>query len=325
MKNYFACIAIPIWLLLGSANAQVPAPEYPTKPVVAILAAAPGSSSDKEARLYFAKMGDLMGQPFLMDFKPGAGGTVGSAFVAKARPDGHTLLMVSGTFSTFSAVYKDLSFDPLRDFAPISLMSQRTSVFLVNAAFPATSFAEYIAYALANPGKINFASPGAGSVTHLAGAWIHTATKSKVTFVHYKGASALTLDLVTGRVHAAPLGLLSVMPLIKSGKLRVLAVMKRQRSPLLPGVPTIAEKDIPGYEYSAWLGFSAPAGTPTPVISKLSENFAKVAKAPDVISAMEAEGSVMVGSSPAQFRQHIQHETERWQRVIQQADIKLEE
>ncbi len=325
MKNIFICLSTPIWLMFNAAIAQPSVPEYPSRPIVSILAAAPGSSSDKEARLYFAKMSELMGQQFVMDSKPGAGGTVGSGFVAKSKPDGYTLLMVTGTFSAFGALYKDLPFDTLRDFAPISLMSQRTSVFLVTPSFPANTFAEYIAYAASNPGKINFATPGAGSVTHLAGGWIHSATKTSVTFVHYKGAGALTTDLVSGRVVAAPLGLLSVLPLVKAGKLRVLAIMNKQRSTLLPGVPTIAEKDIPGYDYSAWLGFSAPAGTPAAIINKLSENFAKVAKAPDVTATMEAEGSIMVGSTPLQFRQYIAGEIERWQRVVQQADIRLEE
>lgn len=266
-------------------------------------------------------MSELMGQQFIVDYKPGAGSTIGTAYVSKAKPDGYTLLVASGPFTSLKALYKDVSFDPVKDFSPISLMSKRTTVLLVRLSFPAKSFREYVAYAKANPTKINFGTAGAGATVHLAGAWIHSATKTKATFIHHKGSGPMLTELIAGRIDVAPANLIVATPHIKSGKVRVLAVMSDARSPLLPGVPTISEDGLPGYDYASWLGYIAPSGTPVSIVNRLSDGFARVARLPEIVKRFEAEGAFMVGSTPAEFRKLIVSETERWNTVIKENRI----
>ncbi len=315
----FAAFATSASFAQGAAGA------YPTKPVLVIVPYVPGGAAGNEARLESTKMSSLMGQPFVVDFKPGAGTTVGTAFVARAIPDGYTLLAVPSGFTIFPAFYTDLSFDTLRDFAPISLMTLKHMGLVVYPSFPVKNFSEYIAYAKANPHKVNFGTSGAGDVIHLAGAWMHSATNTPVTFVHYKGSSPRNIDLLSGRIDVAVLSLLSAVPLVQAGKLRLLGITNDSRSPLVPGMPTIAEQGIVGFNAALWQGFAAPSGTSSAIISKLSEGFSKVAKAPEVVGPLEAEGSVMVGSTPAQFRKIIEDETVRWRKLIQDNGIKLEE
>ena len=313
---------VSILLGCGTAWAQEPASAYPSKNVLLIDAQAPGGPADLEARLYAKKMAGYFGQNFIIDSKPGAGTSIASAYVARARPDGYTLQIVTGSFTIFPALYNNLSFDTLKDLAPVALMSQRTTVLIAHPAFPAKSFEEYIAHARANPGKINFSALGVGSGAHLGGVWLHGATKTQVTFIHYKGVTLQTPDLVAGRVDATFGSALSAFPLIKSGKVRVLAVGNDQRSNLLPGVPSISEY-VPGFNYVAWLGFVAPAATPPAIISKLNDGFVRAAKEPDVASTLEAEGSIMVGSTPAQFRQFLAADTNRNRKLIQDNAIRL--
>ena len=318
-------VALSVMLLSSGVFSQGTIDAYPSKPVLVIVPYVPGGAAGNEARLEATKMGSLMGQPFLVDFKPGAGTTVGTAFVAKAAPDGYTLLAVPSGFTIFPALYKDLPFDVLKDFSPISLMTKKHMAMLVHPSFPAKTFSEYISHARANPGKINFGTSGAGDIIHLAGAWVHSATNTKVTFVHYKGAAPRNLDLLAGRVDVAVLSLLSAVPLLKAGRLRFMGITNDTRSPLLPDMPTIAEQGIPGFNAVLWQGFSAPGATPTAIVNKLGDGFARVTKAPEVAGPLEAEGSVMVGSTPAQFRQIIIEETVRWRKLVQENDIKLDE
>ena len=319
------CWAIISMLNCAVVFAQGAADNYPNKPVTVVAAIAAGGPIDLEARPYLAKISAMMGQSFVFDFRPGAAGTIGAGYVAKARPDGYTLLVISAGFTVFPAFYKDLPFDVVRDFAHVSLMSERTSVLQVPVSFPAKTFPEYIAYARANPGKINYGTTGVGSITHLAGAWMHGATNTKVTFIPYKGTGPLLQELMAARVDVASGTLVSALPLMKTGKVRPIAILNDKRSTLLPGVPTVAEQGVPGYNYSNWLGFVAPGGTPVAIVNKLSEGFARVARMPEIVSALEAEGSIAVGSTPAQFRQLIVTETARWQKVVQETGIKLEE
>ena len=315
-------------MISGAASAQgltaaYPS-TYPSRPVTLILAIAAGGANDLEARLEAAKMGEFLGQPFLLDFKPGASGAIGNAYVAKSRPDGHTLLIATAAFTILPAFNKNLPYDTIKDFAPVSLMSQRTSVLVVRPSFPAQTFAEYIAYARANPAKINFGTTGVGGTAHLAGAWMHTASNTNVTFIPYTGTGPQLPDLYSGRLDAAPVSVSVALPLVKAGKVRALAVFEDKRSKLLPDLPTVAEQGIAGYNSVLWLGIAAPAATPAPIVNRLNEAFIRVAKSPDVISTLEGQGNEMVGSTPAQFRQLIATETERWRKVVQDAGIKIE-
>lgn len=320
-----SCAAACAALLPGAVFSQGTADAYPSKPVMVIVPYATGGPVDREGRLYSAKLSKLMGQQFVVDSKPGAGTTIGTAYVARAKPDGYTLLVVAASFTTFPAVYKELPFDTMKDFAPVSLVSKRAIVLVAHPAFPAKTFPEYVAYARANPGKINFGTSGAGGVSHLGGAWLHGATNTKVTFVHYKGTGALMPDLLAGRLDVTPAAFLVSLSMIKSGKLRALALMNKERSDLLPGVPTIAEQGIPGYDYASWTGFIAPAATPAAIVNKLSEALAKVAKDPDVVAMLAGDGGMPVGGTPAQFRQFLVAETDRWRKVARDGGIKLEQ
>jgi tripartite-type tricarboxylate transporter receptor subunit TctC len=290
-----------------------------------VAAIAPGGPIDLESRIYLPRIGSLLKESFVLDFKPGAAGTIGASYVAKAKPDGYTIMVISAGFTVFPAFYKDLSFDVVKDFSAISLMSERTSVLQVRASFPASTFSEYLAYAKANPGKINYGTTGVGSITHLAGAWMHGETNTKVTFIPFKGTGPLLQDLAAGRVDVASGTLIAALPLIKSGKVRAIAILNDKRSDLLRNVPTVAESGAPDYNYANWIGFVGPRGMPSSIISRLSENFAKVARDPAVVSILNSQGSIAVGSAPAHFAKLIETETQRWKNVVVENKIEIVE
>jgi len=294
------------------------------RPITLIIPLAAGGPNDVEARMYTARMPGVLSQQFLIDYKPGASGTISAAFIARSAPDGHTLQLTGGSFGAFPALYKDLSFDTIKDFSHISLMSLKHFVFVVHPSLPAKTFQEYIAYTKANPEKVNLSTTGSGGSTHLGGVWLHNMLNTKATFVHYKGAGPASIDLVAGRVQATPLALQTSLPLIKSGKVRALAVMGRQRAKPLPDLPAIAEF-VPGYAFESYIGISGPAGIPDGVVKQLSDAFGKVARMPDVVKLLEAQGSVPVGSTPAEFRQLIQTESDRWKKVVRENNISLDD
>ena len=328
MQNFLRvlkfCATTTLILAESAALAQAPADAFPSRTVTLVVPYAPGGAAEKEPRIYAAKLSGFLGQQFIVDLKPGGGTTIATNYVAKSAADGYTLLAVPSGFAIFPALYKDLPFDTLRDFAPVTQMSKRTSVLIVSPSFPGKTFGEYIAHAKANPGQINYGTSGSGDMVHLMGAWIHSATSTVATFVHYKGTGALLPDLLAGRLTATASGL-AVAPLIKAGKLRALAVTNDNRAKLLPDVPTIAELAIPGFNAVVWQGYSAPAATPAATVGRLNDAFVRVARSPDVIAALEADGAVMVGNTPAEFRQVIITETARWRKLIQDNGIQLEQ
>ena len=291
------------------------------KAVAIVIPFAPGGSTDIEGRLYAHSLTESLGRQFVVDNRAGRGGAIGAGYVAKSAPDGNTLLATTGSIATAPALYKGLPFDPIKDFAPVSLMSKRTSVLLVHPSIPVKTAAEFIAYARANPGKINFATSGAGGAPHLAAEWLHSATHTKVTFVHYKGAGPMLLDLVAGRLHATILTPLSSVPYIKKGELLALAVTTNVRSPLFPNLPTLVEQGVAGYDFSSWLGFFAPAATPPATVARISSDLVMVAKKPDIAKRLVDDGGVMVGSTPEELRLIVTREVERWRRVVQEAGI----
>ncbi len=305
----------------GGAQAQ-DAANFPSRPVTMVVPYAPGGFAGIETQVYAAKAGTLTGQQFLVDYKAGATGAIGAAYVAKTKPDGYTMLVVTGGFTIFPAFKNDLPFDIIKDFAPVSWISSRTSVLLASNTLPVKNFGEYIAYLKANPGKVNFGTAGSGGINHLSGAWIDSATKTKVTYVHFKGTPVT--EVVAGRIDVVPAGLVASLAFIKAGKARALAVMGTERSPQLPDVPTIAEF-IPGYDVNSWLGFIVPGATPPALVNRLSETFAQVAKSPDIIAQLDKEGIKPIGSTPAQLRQLMVTEVERWKKVVTDGNIRLEE
>ena len=325
MKHFLRLAAASLAALCGTALAADSPDAYPSRPVTVIAAIAPGGPVDAEGRLYLPKLQGLLGQPFVMDFKPGATGTVGANYVARSAPDGYTLLLVTSGFTVFPMVYKNLGFDTLKSFDHLSLMSKKPTVLVAHPSFPVKDAASYIAYARANPGKVSFGITGLGSSNHLVGAWIHVATNTTVTFVPYKGLGPMLPDLFSGRIDITSAILSGVLPHIKSGKLRAVAMTSDKRAPMLPDVGTVSENGVPGYDYNYWIGFSGPAGMPAAVNAKLVGSFAKLAQMPDVVAALTNDGAQAVGSTPAQFRKLLLDETAVWTRLVQEAGIQFAE
>ncbi len=320
-KSFRSALATALLLAAAQAGAQ----SYPAKTITVIVPLAPGGPVDTEARLYTAKLTEQTGKSFVVDYKVGAGGSVGISYVAKAPADGYTLLMGSSNFTITPAVNKNLDYDIIRDFAPVSLMSKKPSVLMMSPALPVKSLQELIAYARANPDKVNFGTTGAGGATELAGRFLASVSNMPLTFIHYKGTGPLTTDLVAGRVHLAVTNVISGMPLAKAGKVRILGVTTLTRQPHLPDLPTLTESGAPGYEYVGWAGFLAPARTPAAVVDWLSAEMAKVAKAEDVIKKFAVGDIDFVGSNPEYMRKFIAAEFARWQKVVKDAGIKPEE
>lgn len=310
--------------MLAPGVVMAQAADFPSKPVTIIVPTGPGASTDIEARLYAQKLTERMGKPFNVDYKPGAAQTLGPAYVARATPDGHTLVTVSGSF-TASPALMTLPYDPVKDFAPVALMSNRTTVIAAHPGVPYTTVPQYVAYVKARPGEVNVSTNGSGGSPHLNAAWFHSLTNTQVTFVHYKSAGAALTDLMAGRVKVAFTTLLSVLPHIKSGKLRPLGIASTERSAMLPGVLPAAEQGVPEYNYASWFGISAPGATPPAVVDKLNAELVRVSKLPDVMAKLESDGGSMVGSTPQQFRQVLLAEMARYKKLVQETGIKLEE
>ena len=310
----------------GLSVSQGAAANYPSKPVTVVLPTAPGSTSETETRMYTLKLTQSLGQPFVHDYKPGAGQALGTAYVAKSAPDGYTICAISGGFNFVPAFYAtNPPYDPVKDFAPISLMSKRSTMFVVHPSLPVNTMEEYIAYARAHPNAINYATTGQGANYHLIGAWLHGQTNTKVTFIHYKGGGPLWVDMVAGRVNAAPSTFLMGLQFIKAGKLRPIANMGLERSPLLPDLRTMEEQGFPGFEYPSWAGFVAPARTPPAVIAKLNAELVKAGRSPEVMQKITEQGGTMVTSSPESFAKTIAIESARWRKVVQDNNLKMEE
>ncbi len=306
-------------LIPGMACSQTV--DYPSRPVTLIVPFGAGGSTDIEARLYAQKLTEYSGQAHLVDFKPGASTTIGSAFVAKAVPDGYTLLATNNSFTTSPALYKSLSYDPVKDFAPVSLMSKRTTVIVAYPGTPYNSIPEYIAYTRAHPGQVNLATVGIGGNAHLNAAWFHILAKTQVTFVQYKGDAAARADLLAGRVDLTFTTLLAALPSLKSGKLKLLGIGNAERSSMLPGALTAAEQGLAGYDASSIFGILAPVATPAAIVTKLNADLVKAARTPDIAAKLEADGGLVVASTPQQFRQLIVTQVERYRKLVQEIGI----
>jgi len=307
----------------GPALAQ--AATFPSRLITMVMPLAPGGPVDTEMQLYMPRFREQLKQTVVVDFKPGAAGTIAAAYVAKAPADGYTLLIVNSAFTIFPAIYKNLTFDFPKDFAPITLMTKRPLLLLAPPSFAPNNFKEYIAYARANPGKINIGTTGAGTGGHLAGTWLHQATGTKATFVHYKGTGPLLPDLMTGRIDVSGVALPPGLPLMKSGKLKAIVMMTDRRSPLLPDLATINESGIPGFDYSSYTGFLAPGGTPAAVVNRLHEGFVKSLSVPELKTRLETDGNLIIGNTPAQFKQMLETEAAHWSKLVKETGIKAED
>ena len=311
-------------LCTGSVLAQG-ADNWPTRPITIVVPYPPGGSTDPEARIYAQKLNENTGQQFLIENRGGAGTTIATGMVAKSQPNGSMMLMTNPSIAVMPLSYKDLPFDPVKDLAPLSLLSKRSSLLMVPASLGVSNVKELLAQARANPGKLNYGTASVGGITHLAAEWFKQASGGDITIVLYKGTGPMVTDLLAGRVHMGMGGVLPMRPFMSSGKLRAIGVSGADRIKVLPDMPTLAEQGVTGYDYTFWSGFLTTVATPRALVDRMSAELIKVARDPAIVKKMESEGYNMVGSSPEQLRAHIASETARWGKVVQETGIKLGE
>jgi len=322
MRSFASSALLSLATVTGGAFAQS-SNTWPIRPVTLVLPFAAGGPVDVEARRYAAKLTEFMGQSFLVDYKPGGGDIIATNYVAKSLADGYTLMVAGSSHTSNPYIYKDLPYDSQKDFAPVSLMSKRGSILLSNMSSPSNNIRELITYAKANPGKVNWSA--VGPLSQLNARWFAASASVELAVVNYKSTPQALTDLMAGRLDVGTFTELIALPLVKAGKVKALGMMAAQRSKIFPGVLPIAEQGVLGYDASNWFGIIARAGTPAAVVNRLSEGFAKSARSPDVIAALEAGGVITVGSTPEQFRQMMAEESERWRSLIQTYNFKVEE
>jgi len=326
MTKFHAAVSARLGVALGAvlfglcAHAQ----DYPSRPVRIVVPFAPGGPNDIIVRLVAQKLTETWAQPFLVENRPGAGGNIGTDFVAKAAPDGHTLLSVGPGSLIINPLIGKVPYDTMRDFAPVTVMARAPNALVAHPSLPAGSVKELIELARSQPGKVNYGSGGNGSTPHLAGAMFSAMAGIALTHVPYKGTAPATADLIGGQVQIAFLGIPTVLPHVKSGKLRVLAVTGKHRSPELPGVPTVDEAGVPGYELSPWYGLLAPAGTPREVVARLGEEVTRIVRTAVMKERLAAQGAEVAGGSPEEFAALIKADTSTWSRVVKDAGMRFE-
>ena len=296
---------------------------YPNKPIRIVVPFAPGGPNDILGRLIGQRFTESWGQQAVVENRAGAGTIIGTDFVAKAAPDGYTLLITSVSTATIPSLTKKLPYDTLRDLAPVVLMAASPNLLVVHPSLPARSVRELIAVAKARPGEVAFGSGGNGTSTHLAGEILRLRSGAKMVHVPYKGAAPSTIGVLSGEVSWMFGSILPLMPYMKSGRLRALGVSSLKRASVLPDVPPVAET-LPGFEASPWHGVSVPAGTPREIILKLNQEITRALSTPDVRNRMAAEGTEIVTGTPEQFGAHMKAELDKWAKVIREAGIQAQ-
>jgi tripartite-type tricarboxylate transporter receptor subunit TctC len=302
----------------------VRADDFPSRPLRVIVPFSPGGAVDGPMRLIAQHLSQRLGQPVVVENKPGAGATIGTDVVAKAAPDGYTLLLASQTNAISATLYSNLPFDPIEDFTPVALIGREPGVVVVNPAVPVTSLQQLIAYVKERPGQIDYASSGNGSGQHLFAALLASRTGMKMNHVPYRGSGQATTDLLGGVVAMSIPGTAGMVGHIKAGKLRALAVTGAARSPQLPDVPTVMEAGVPDYEAYVWMGLLAPKGTPAAIVERLNREVLAVLVLEDVKKYMATAGIEIVGSTPAEFGTFFRHEKNLWAKVIRDTGAKIE-
>jgi len=312
-----------VFICACCAFAAHAADNYPVKPIRFIVGFTAGGTSDVVARLLAVKLAETWTQPLVVDNRPGAGGNLANEIVARSAADGYTLLCASASFSIIPSLNRDLSYNPVKDFAPVTLASSAPYLLVLHPAVPAQSVKELIALAKAQPGKLNYASAGSGSTLHLAGELFKSLAGVDIVHVPYKGATGIT-DLIAGAVQLSFAGLPQTLPHVKAGRLKALAVTTLRRAAAVPDLPTIAEAGVPGYEVDPWYGVIAPAGTPRAIIDRLNAAFARALAAPDVKEKFMLQGLEPHATTPLEFSALIEKEIAKWSKVVRDAGIKAE-
>ena len=318
MKRLFAVLAFVPLLALAQ--------DYPTKPVRIIVPFAAGGVADALPRMVGEKLSQKWGQPVVVENKVGAAGNIGMAEGARAAPDGYTLTLApTGNLTVNPTLFPNLPFDTAKDFTPVTMLAQVANVLVVHPSVPAKSFKELIAYAKANPDKLNFASPGDGSGAHLAGELLKLEAGIKMTHVPYKGLAPAVNDLLGGQVQMMFAGISTVLQHVKAGKLVALAVASPARNPQLPDTPTVIESGIAGFEVTSWYGIVTRSGTPPAVVQKLNRDMVEALKAEDVKAKLAGMGLEPVGNTPEQFDTLIKAEGRKWSDIVRRAGIKVQQ
>lgn len=311
---------VALLLMAGASWAQT----FPSKPITLIVPQSPGGANDVIARAIANKLGNRMGQVFVVENRAGAGGNVGTSFVARAPADGYTLLLTAQSAQTINpALYRKIPFDPVKDFAPIMTVATAPYLLAVNPNVPANNLRELIALAKTNPGKLNIASAGNGTLNHLLAEMLKSAEGLQITHVPYKGAAAAATDLVGGQVQMTFGSFPGLMPFVRSGQLRALGVATAQRTPLAPELPTLAET-VPSLEVNSWYGLFAPAGTPKVVITRLQTEFAQVLQTPEMKDFLMSQGAVAAPSTPDELAKLLGDDLVRWAKIVKDANAQID-
>ena len=312
-------------LWMPHSQAQVSGDNYPNKPIRMVVTFPPGGSSDAVVRLLLPRLTDKLGQPVVVDNRPGAGGTIGLAIVAKATPDGYTLGMgAAGGLAANVSLYPQMPYDPVKDFKPVSLLAGIPFVLVGHPSISAKSLPELITQARAAPGKFSIGHGGNGTDMHLSGELFLQMAGLQLVEVPYRGSGPAALDVLGGQIPLAMVDLASALQQVKAGKLLALAVTSAQRLPMLPEVPTFAEAGLPGYESTGWFGVVAPAGTPVNIVARLNAEIVAALNDPDIRASMRALGVEPAPSKPQEFEQYLRSEIQKWARVIKASGTKLE-
>jgi tripartite-type tricarboxylate transporter receptor subunit TctC len=323
-KRWTTAVILTATVLVALSMSAARAQDYPSRPVRVVVPFSPGGAVDGPMRVIAQELSKRLGAQVIVDNKPGAGATIGTDVVAKASPDGYTLLLASQTNAISATLYPKLSYDPIEDFTPISLLGREPGVLVVHPSLPVKTFQEFVAYVKERPGRIDYASSGNGSGQHLFVALLASMTGMKMNHVPYRGSGQATADLLGGQVQVSIPGTAGMVGHIKAGKLRALAVTGAKRSPQLPEVPTVMESGVPDYEAYVWMGLLAPKGTPAPIIDKLFRELTQVLATSEVKTYMASAGIEIVGSTPAEFGVFFRSEKELWARVIRETGAKID-
>ena len=319
MKKLVGSIA-----LCALTGATAFANTFPSKAVTIVVPYAAGGASDGLARDLAERMRATLKQPVIVENRPGAGTTIASRYVAKAQPDGHTILFAASSFGIAPSLYKDAGYDPLKDFQPLSLLASISHVLVVNPSVPAKSVAEFVSWAKANPGTVNYASVGIGSTTHLEAELFKRMVGIEMSHVPYKGSQPALVDLVSGQVHAMFDAYTSSAPLAKDGRLRILGVTTEKPSKAAPEVPTIASQGVDGYNVMTWMGLLVPAGTPASAVETLAQSIEQALSEPEMQKSMRDRGFEKIGYSPAEFNDYLKNDIRMWSTFIKEQNITVE-
>jgi len=322
MKMIFTAVFFAATIAAMQAAAQTVV--YPNKPVHVILPFPPGGSVDTVARLVMPRVSESLGQQFVIENRSGASGNIGTEYVARAAPDGYTLMVNTIPFVANSHMYAKLPFDPLTDFVPISLLASSPSVLVVHPSLPVRSVRELLDLARSKPGVLNFATAGPGTNPHIAGELFNYLGKVKIVAIHYKGGGPALLSTVAGDTEIIVSGVSEATPFAAAGKLRALGITSLARSPAFPDIPTIAESGLPGYEFVTWHGLLAPKGTSGTIVALLNDSVKKTMAMPGQVKLFRQIGQDIIASTPEEFAAHLKKESAKWGRVIREQGMRAE-